>query len=217
MSFNFFPIFTIQSVMYMLILKEAKAQVISMKGTLGECQLLNLENIGKPPVSIHEVVWKKGTVLMGKMKGQNATVCERYRDRCYILKNGSLRLCPTLTRDDGQYTADVFTEHGEQLYNQTFQLELIESEKTTNYPHLLFFIFTGVCVVTFLLIFGSSTYYFGKWKNMAGNKHPTLQKRQATEMIEGQKYLFILQEETVAAGERHNVEYSVPIRISTFK
>lgn len=108
-----------------LILQEEKVQDITIKGTLGDCQLLNLENNRKPVVVIHEVVWKKDIVLIGKMKGQNATVCERYSDRCHILKNGSLKLCPTLTGDGGQYRADVFTEHGEHLYNQTFQLELI--------------------------------------------------------------------------------------------
>lgn len=79
--------------------------------------------IRKSKNDIHDVTWKKGQILIGKMK-RNVSACTKSNKRCHIFSNGSLSLCPTLMEDVGNYTAVLFSKDGKNLGSQTVQLVL---------------------------------------------------------------------------------------------
>nr|XP_034971798.1 uncharacterized protein LOC118085352 [Zootoca vivipara] len=147
-----------------LLLTRSKLQVSLTKGTLGDCMLLEMKTT-KQSIHLHDVIWKKGNITIGKVDGQNITTCIDTK-RCLILNNGSLSLCPTQVQDIGQYTAEVFTKDGVYQYSHTIQLELIQPnpQKTICWPRIFFFILEGALVAAFLVLLGSCIYHVGKWK-----------------------------------------------------
>ncbi|XP_053242399.1 uncharacterized protein LOC128412891 isoform X2 [Podarcis raffonei] len=213
-----------------LLLTQSKLQLSLTKGTLGDCMLLEMK-ITKQAIHLHDVIWKKGNITIGKVDGQNITTCIDDSKRCLILNNGSLSLCPTHVQDIGQYTAEVFTKDGVYQYSHTIQLELTQ----------------GALVAAFLVILGSCIYHFGKWKrkpvlwktrrqrraswrkNVAdyavvyrrkqdqSTASPELQKPQAIETtVEGQGFSIGNEKETATAAAP-NTENPMLLNISTFQ
>ncbi|XP_053242401.1 uncharacterized protein LOC128412891 isoform X4 [Podarcis raffonei] len=187
-----------------LLLTQSKLQLSLTKGTLGDCMLLEMK-ITKQAIHLHDVIWKKGNITIGKVDGQNITTCIDDSKRCLILNNGSLSLCPTHVQDIGQYTAEVFTKDGVYQYSHTIQLELTLLWKTRRQRRASW----RKNVADYAVVY--------RRKQDQSTASPELQKPQAIETtVEGQGFSIGNEKETATAAAP-NTENPMLLNISTFQ
>ncbi|XP_033001769.1 uncharacterized protein LOC117045096 [Lacerta agilis] len=187
-----------------LLLTQSKLQVSLTKRTLGDCMLLEVKTT-KQAIHLHDVIWKKGNITIGKVDGQNITTCIDDTKRCLILNNGSLSLCPTHVQDTGQYTAEVFTKDGVYQYSHTIQLELTLLWKTRIQRHASW----RKNVTDYAVVY--------RRKQDQPTASPELQKPQAIETTEEGQWFSIGNEKETAAAAAPNTENPMLLNISTFQ
>nr|XP_028582699.1 uncharacterized protein LOC114595955 isoform X4 [Podarcis muralis] len=187
-----------------LLLTQSKLQLSLTKGTLGDCMLLEMK-ITKQAIHLHDVIWKKGNITIGKVDSQNITTCIDDSKRCLILNNGSLSLCPTHVQDIGQYTAEVFTKDGVYQYSHTIQLELTLLWKTRRQHRASW----RKNVADYAVVY--------RRKQDQSTASPELQKPQAIETTEEGQGFSIGNEKETATAAAPNTENPMLLNISTFQ
>eukprot|EP00075_Anas_platyrhynchos_P007418 XP_021126688.2 uncharacterized protein LOC101800308 isoform X1 [Anas platyrhynchos] len=96
-----------------------------VRGVVGDCVAFPLACL-RSAGYIH-AIWKKDGQRVAQIRRKSVNALDVYCKRAHVFSNGSLSLCPTEWRDQGEYVAEVYHQDGLHLH-QIFHLELKKVE-----------------------------------------------------------------------------------------
>ncbi|KAK1159398.1 T-cell surface antigen CD2-like isoform X3 [Acipenser oxyrinchus oxyrinchus] len=96
---------------------------VPVYGALGDSVYLHLNTTLNSSV---EVQWKRGVYHIGVFKNNSMAFNKPYINRAEIFANGTLRLDRTQKDDSGDYSVDVFTTDGTNIFKGSMQVYIQE-------------------------------------------------------------------------------------------